>query len=371
VSEDYVVDAFGARWSLDTGALEVTARERLHTLWGRCRVLGVVATDVGVERFVVTDSDPYAVSRAITLASLQRRRGSAVLLHAAGLSRGQRAIALVGPSGAGKSTAARVLGRHFGYLSDETVAIEADGRVAPYPKPVSIITDPQAPWDKGEWSPDELGLRTASEPVYLTGLVVLERDPTRTSPELVNLPLIDALLAVIAQSSSLPLLERPLHRLAEVISGSGGPYVLRYNEIGDCVDLLEELLAGETGSDRTPWTSTPPAPNSPNRTVGDGPEVSPTVQWGEFGTDTPIVRAPWRDAVHGEDGTLVLVDETPVRLGPVGEVLWRAAPGPISRADAYAAVVAALGPHPDAARAVDDGIATLVDLGLLETPPAP
>ncbi len=245
MSEDCVVDAFGARWSFDTDALRAVDAERLRVLWERCRVRGAGADDVGVEPFVVTDSDPYAVSRAITLASLERRRGSAVLLHAAGLSRGERAIALVGPSGAGKSTASRVLGQHFGYLTDETVAIEADGRVAPYPKPLSIITDPAAPWDKGEWSPDELGLRKASEPAYLTGLVVLERDPARTVPELVELPLIDALLAVIAQSSSLPVLDRPLHRLAEVASGSGGPYLLRYSEIGDCIDLLAALFGAD------------------------------------------------------------------------------------------------------------------------------
>lgn len=351
MSEDCVIDAFGARWSLDTSALDAGARERLHVLWERCRVPGLRASDVGVEPFVVTDSDPYAVSREITLASLRRRRGSAVLLHAAGLSRGDRAIALVGESGAGKSTASRVLGRHFGYLSDETVAIEADGRVAPYPKPVSVITDPQAPWDKGEWSPDELGLRKASEPAYLTGLVVLERDSGRTVPELIELPLVDALLAVIAQSSSLPLLDRPLHRLAELASGSGGPYLLRYSEIGDCIDLLSTLLDGPDANHRQPWTSVPFSPIPPQS------------------TDTPIMRAPWRDAVHGEGGTLVLIDETPIRLGPVGEVLWRVAAAPISRDDAYAAVVAALGEHPDAARAVDDGIASLIQLGLLSVSP--
>lgn len=354
MSGDYVIDAFGARWSLDTGALDADARTRLHELWDRCRVVGGRAGDVGVEPFVVTDNDPYAVSRAITLASLRRRVGSAVLLHAAGLSRGDRAIALVGQSGAGKSTASRVLGQHFGYLSDETVAVESDGRVAPYPKPVSVITDPESPWDKGEWSPDELGLRKASEPAYLTGLVVLERDPTRTVPELVELPLIDALLAVIAQSSSLPMLDRPLHRLAELASGSGGPYLLRYTEISDCIDLLEALLTdgrdGDRARERHPWTSTSPVPFSP---------IPP------LGTDTPIVRAPWRDAVHGEGGTLVLVDETPVRLGPVGEIIWRIAATPVTPEAAYAAVVADLGPHPDARQAVDDGVATLLDLGLL------
>lgn len=356
MNEDYIIDAFGARWSLETDALDAGSRERLHVLWERCRVPGR-AGDEGVTPFPLTNGNPYAVSRAITLASLRRRRGAALLLHAAGFSRGERAIALVGQSGAGKSTAASVLGRHFGYLSDETVAVEDDGRVAPYPKPISIITDPAAPWDKDESSPDELGLQKASEPAYLTGLVVLERDPTRTVPELVTLPLVDALLAVIAQSSSLPLLDRPLQRLAELASGSGGPYLLRYSEIGDCVDLLGALLDPDTAGTRPkrhPWTSTPSVRFPPH-----SPEAHARA----------VARAPWRDAVHGEGGTLVLVDETPVRLGPVGEILWRVAAAPIHRDDVYAAVVAELGEHPDADTAIDDGIRSLVELGLLRLSP--
>lgn len=346
MSGDFVIDAFGARWSLDTSAVEPSAGERLRLLWERCRVPGASAGDAGVEPFHVEGSDPYAVSRALTLASLRRRRGSAVLLHAVGLSDGDRAVALVGPSGAGKSTAALTLCRTFGYLSDETVAVEADGRVAPYPKPVSVLTDPEVPWEKAESSPDELGLRKASATAYLVGLVVLERDPTRTVPELAPMPLVDALLAVIAQSSSQPMLDRPLHRLAELASGSGGPYVLRYSEIGDCADLLRDLLDGERTTQRHRWTSTPPAPAHPS-----------------------TLRTPWRDAVHGEGGTVVLVGETVVRLGPVGEVIWRAASVPVSRDDLYAVVPAELGGHPDARRAVDDAITALVDTGLLRQAP--
>lgn len=354
MSEDFVIDAFGARWSLDTRGIEPSAGERLRFLWDRCRVPDASAGDDGVEPFVVEDGDPYAVSRALTLASLRRRRGSAVLLHAVGLSDADRAVALVGPSGAGKSTAALTLGRTFGYLSDETVAVEADGRVAPYPKPVSVLTDPDVPWEKAESSPDELGLRKASGTAYLAGLVVLERDPERTVPELAPMPLVDALLAVIAQSSSQPLLERPLHRLAELASASGGPYVLRYSEIGHCTDLIAELLAGGgvrgSGSEREPWTSTPPVGFSPSSPQTHGPAV---------------VRAPWRDAVHGEGGTVVLVDEDVVRLGPVGELLWRASSVPVGTGDLYAGVVAELGEHPDAERAVADGVAALIDTGLL------
>ncbi|CAN7235959.1 hypothetical protein [Knoellia sp. LjRoot47] len=98
MSEDPAIDAFGARWVLDARALDPTARDRLHHLWQRCRVPGARLGDEGVEPFVVTDPDPYAVSRALTLASLRRRRGTAVLLHAAGLESGGQVVALVGRS---------------------------------------------------------------------------------------------------------------------------------------------------------------------------------------------------------------------------------------------------------------------------------
>jgi len=359
VTGDWVIDAFGARWSLDTVALPRPERDRLHELWGRCRVQGAAAGDDGVLPFPVSTSDPYAVSRAVTLASLRRRRGSAVLLHAVGLSEGERAVALVGASGAGKSTAAMTLGRHFGYLSDETVAVESDGRVTPYPKPVSVVTDPATPREKHELSPDELGLREVTGTAYLHGLVVLERDPAHEVPELVELPLVDALLAAIAQSSSLPLLERPLRRLAGLASTSGGPYVLRYREIGDCVDIVRGLLDGTTERERAcprePWTSTP----GPSSTSVPNSPIPP------LGTDTPVVRAPWVDAVHGEGGTLVLVGDTQVRLGPVGEVVWRLADRPVTVSEATAAVVRVLGAHPEADALVAEGIDTMLGSGVL------
>jgi len=351
VGGDPVVDAFGARWALDTTALDPAARERLDRLWVRCRVPGVGSSAAGVEPFVVTDPDPYAVSRAITLASLHRRRGTAVLLHAAGLESQGRAVALVGASGAGKSTAALVLGREFGYLSDETVAVEPDGSVSPYPKPVSVVTDPSAPWDKHEESPEDLGLREVSGTAYLQAVVVLERDPAREVPELAPLPLVDAALAVVAQSSSLPLLDRPLHRLAGLLSRSGGPYVLRYGEIADCADLMQALLLDRERPPREPWTTTP------------GPTT-------HAGTATPsppgtLTRAPWRDALHGEGGSVVLVGKDVVRLGPVGEVVWTTAAEGIGVDEAVQTVVTALGAHPDAERLVRDGIDDLLRTGVL------
>lgn len=388
MSDDLVIDAFGVRWSLRLEGVDSDVAARLTELWqgARSRVAeGVGGSHSGshggshdLETFHVGDvppgaagyrlfgnepprTIPYAVSRALTLASIGRRRGSALMLHAAGLSLGPRAVALVGPSGTGKSTASRELGRHFGYLSDETVVLEEDRRVAPYRKPVSVVVDHGSQWDKAEFSPAELGLREP-DTAYLEALVVLERDPEREVPELTTLPLVDALVTVIPESSSLPLVDRPLQRLAEAAGRSGGPYVLRYSEIGDCVDLIADLL-DPTGTwsrsgPRAPWTTTPPPPDRARTAgvAGDGVD--------DLGGER-LVRCPWRDVVHGEDGTLLLIGERPVRLGPVGEVLWRRAEQPITRSDAVEAVVAELGPHPDAAAIVAEGVTALLDSGVL------
>lgn len=79
------------------------------------------------------------------------------MMHAAGVvDEAGRVVALVGPSGRGKTTAARTLAARYGYVSDETIGIDAQGNVLPYRKPLSIIED--GLW-KTQRPPSELGLR--------------------------------------------------------------------------------------------------------------------------------------------------------------------------------------------------------------------
>lgn len=62
------------------------------------------------------------------------------LIHAGSVARNGRALALAAVSGSGKSTLSAYLARHgFDYLSDDLVALAApDGRVVPWPMPVSV-----------------------------------------------------------------------------------------------------------------------------------------------------------------------------------------------------------------------------------------
>ena len=72
-----------------------------------------------------------------------------VAVHAAVVARGDRALALPGVSGVGKSTLAAACAQAgLAYVSDEALVLAADGRVRPYPRPVSLSA----------WSAGRLGL---------------------------------------------------------------------------------------------------------------------------------------------------------------------------------------------------------------------
>lgn len=61
------------------------------------------------------------------------------LTHGAAVATEGRAIALPAPSGSGKTTlTAWLIARGFDYLADDLVAILRDGRIAPWPLPISV-----------------------------------------------------------------------------------------------------------------------------------------------------------------------------------------------------------------------------------------
>ena len=164
-------------------------------------------------------------------------------LHAGGVADEHgRVLALVGPSGAGKTTATRVLARRLAYLSDETVSIAPDGEVSTHPKPLSVLVDPEHTQRKEQLSPDDLGLLPTPANGTLARLVVLHRTPGSTSG-LVRLDTITAVLELIEQSSSLAQLPDPLRTLLRLVGRCGGVWGLEYDEIGDHLDTLVELLA--------------------------------------------------------------------------------------------------------------------------------
>ncbi|MCY4726593.1 hypothetical protein NYO98_09920 [Nocardioides sp. STR2] len=185
----------------------------------------------------------HYLSPAVTTAAIDSRAGELVMLHAAALAdpaTGRTAV-LVAASGTGKTTASVTLGKTFAYLTDETSAITPDGVVLAYRKPLSIIDGGHL---KKQVAPSELGLLTSERECRLGALLVIERDPRHEGePVVERLETVDAIAAIAPQSSYLPSMDKPLHRLAELIHLVGGARHVRYAESADLTPVLSELLA--------------------------------------------------------------------------------------------------------------------------------
>ena len=179
------------------------------------------------------------LSQSVTLAGVTKSAGDLLMLHAAGLAdpaTGRTAV-LVGPSGMGKSTATRALGREWGYVSDETVAVTAAGDIVSYPKPLSLIEDGR--W-KRQASPSSLGLLVAPETLRPACVVLLNRrDEGNGSVR--EVPLTEAVARAAEQSSFLGHLERPLQRIAAVVR-EAGCFEVSYAETPQLREAVSHLM---------------------------------------------------------------------------------------------------------------------------------
>lgn len=189
------------------------------------------------------ESALHHLSPAVTTAAIDAQAGQLVMLHAAALAdpvTGRTAV-LIAASGTGKTTASINLGRTFAYLTDETSAITPDGVVLAYRKPLSIIDGSHL---KKQVAPSELGLLGTGRECRLAALLVIERDPQHQGePTVEQLETVDAIAAMAPQSSYLPSMDKPLHRLADLIHLVGGARRVRYSESSDLEPVLAELLA--------------------------------------------------------------------------------------------------------------------------------
>ena len=176
------------------------------------------------------------------MAALKATAGRRVNLHAGGVAdERRRVLAVVGPSGTGKTTATLALARRLGYVSDETVSIDPAGTVAPHPKPLSVVVDPQRLRDKEQMSPDDLGLMPTPDEGRLARL---GRAASATAQRRVW-PGSAPRRECCSSSSSRRRWRSSPGRSTPcwLIEGCGGLWALTYEEIDDHVDELIELLA--------------------------------------------------------------------------------------------------------------------------------
>ncbi|WP_422933354.1 hypothetical protein [Sinomonas sp. P47F7] len=285
-----------------------------------------VASERGVQPVAAGSFGQFAadLTSVVTVAAIEARAGELMMLHASALAdpASGRAVALVGRSGMGKTTATRVLGGRFSYVTDETVAIDREGLIAPYPKPLSIIeTEPPAP--KSQVGPDELGLRAAPAQARLAAVVLLDRDPEAPRPRVVTLGHADAIVALAPHTSALAQTARPLAWLCTLLDTCGGAVRVTYREAHELPQLVEGLFERRPVEPR--WA---PAGLDGSETAGDdGVPRGALLHRGRVVDAVEII-----DAEGPGTELLVMAGTSVVRLSGVAPAIWRALATPASLA---------------------------------------
>ena len=182
-------------------------------------------------------------TQAVTTSLIGAQAGRLLMFHAGAVSHPVtgRSLVFIAEGGTGKTTLSRLLGEHYGYLSDETVAIDATNRILPYPKPLSVRTDRGGV--KHELGPDQLGLNTPVADPTVARLILLDRYEDHTgAPEVSDLDLFDAIPALAPQTSSLHAMDRGLHRCADMIADTGPVLRVVYQEASSLLPLVADLI---------------------------------------------------------------------------------------------------------------------------------
>ena len=284
---------------------------------------------VGTLRVDSVEQGLQDLTSRITVAMIEQLVGSGVMLHSAviGDPESKRALALVGVSGSGKTTASRFLGSKLAYLTDETAVISDEGFVTPYPKPLSVIVDPNAP--KEQQNPVEAGLNVVAPEdrgYKLTRIVLISRDEQAKEPRLERVPLHEALVFLSEQSSGLAKHPEGVVSLAKLVERCGGVWRLVYSEVEDTLPLVQDLLNGGElpGADEVESLE--------KYTVEDhlpGVYLNGTIA---------VSRMPGTSGVRvGEDGPFLLLQDTALNeLSEFAAECWLQAEGHISYDDLFA-----------------------------------
>lgn len=300
------VEGMGAQVRVEVsgqGAVEFV--NLLRPLWARCAPRDAADEAQRVAVTLPSGVDPKTLlertTQQITLALLRQRAGKLMLFHAGGVSHPHtgRSIVYVAPSMTGKTHLTLELARQFGYLSDETIAVDDDLSILPYPKPLSVRDNAGGP--RRELGPDALGLAVPPANPQLTGLWLLDRRAGHVgSPEVAELDVFDAAHLLGPQTSSLGRMPAGLHTLDALLRHTGGARKITYRESASLLPMVVDLLG------------------APDETGPDDPIVEPVVQF-----------VPPVDRIVRPDEALLLYSDNLVRLGQLGVAIVEASVRPI------------------------------------------
>lgn len=360
VTRSLLVDAVGSRIEIDLSRLGEADEAAVRAVWADATVEPGDGDPAPAATVVPYDSAPShmlsSLSQQVTLAAIEAARGRAWMLHAAGVATPDgQVVVMVGPSGRGKTTASRALGAVYGYVSDETIAIDADGRVWPYRKPLSVIEDPGAP--KTQFAPSELGLQPLPDAeLRVAAVVLLDRDPGHPGAPVVEVTdMGDALSELVAQTSFLHDQHAALRFIEALARATGGIRTVKYREAVTLPAIISELArpAGPivVGEKPAHLVGEPAAGD-------DGPRFSRVEVADEVAIDDPD-RIALLTIRADKQGHVTVI-------GGIAPAVWRAADGATLTQLVDAATTAYGVPEGfDATPAVLVAVGQLLDAGLL------
>jgi hypothetical protein len=237
----------------------------------------------------------------VNRSAVERSRHEALVLHAAAVADGPRAVVLVGASGAGKSTLAAALTlAGLTYLGEESVAVTPAGCIVANPKPLAL--DPgslaalhsYAPAvevlgaDRPLVAPTAIGAPGANdqpaEPVLIVRPAFRAACKTRATPMAAS----DAAVLLADQSFNFVSLGADALKTVARIARRAPAFTLEFGDLAAAVAEVRGLLA-DAGRD-APYSSSSPAPRPGRACEFDG-----TVEG--FG-DELVIWDPAHEALH-------------------------------------------------------------------------
>jgi hypothetical protein len=303
----------------------------------------------------------------ITRRAIDARKEDLVMFHAAAVADPLTGgvVAFVGPSGRGKTTVSAALGRRYGYVTDETLAIRDDLTVVPYGKPLSVKL-PGEPW-KQQVSPSDLELLPPPPALHLVGILLLDRHADEAA-RLTRIAFTDALAELVPQVSYLSARRRPLDRLRNLAERCGGLRRATYANAIDLMPVVGELFAdvpaGRVQGQEAPSNLRSPAAMSDKASAEPGAGRLPQDLEPGF-----VVRISPSEVLIADEAVVLLVGDTVTAIRGIAPTIWRESASPVSRAQLTRAVVARYGEPAtgDASALVDGVIRELVDAEILHS----